>query len=102
MELGLADRSNSEVNFFLCFLYFILFYFLTLQYCIGFAKYQHEVDFFLQVLGKRTYVDQRLGSREHPVSQITVGETLLVFIKVNHIKVNTYLWSKYLFRGDHC
>ena len=47
-------------------------------------------------------MDQRLGSREHPVSQITVGETLLVFIKVNHIKVNTYLWSKYLFRGDHC
>ena len=31
-------------------------------------------------------MDQRLGSREHPVSQIIVGETLLVFIKVNHIK----------------
>ena len=27
-----------------CYIYFfiILFYFLTLQYCIGFAKYQHE------------------------------------------------------------
>ena len=24
------------------FLFFILFYFLTLQYCIGFAIYQHE------------------------------------------------------------
>lgn len=66
MELGLADRSNSEVNF------------------------------FLQVLGKRNYVDKRLGSREHPVSQITVGEILLVFIKVNHIKVNTYGVNVYL------
>ena len=66
MELGLADGSNSEVNF------------------------------FLQVLGKGNYVDQRLGSREHPVSQITVGEILLVFIKVNHIKVNTYGVNIYL------
>ena len=66
MELGLVDGSNSEVNF------------------------------FLQVLGKGNYVDQRLGSREHPVSQITVGEILLVFIKVNHIKVNTYGVNIYL------
>ena len=27
---------------FFCEFYFILFYFLTLQYCIGFAIYQHE------------------------------------------------------------
>ena len=30
-------ESAIHITFFL-----ILFYFLTLQYCIGFAKYQHE------------------------------------------------------------
>ena len=32
---------ESVILFFLLFLKFILFYFLTLQYCIGFAKYQN-------------------------------------------------------------
>ena len=30
------------VFFFFSFFFWILFYFLTLQYCIGFAIYQHE------------------------------------------------------------
>ena len=33
--------SNSSLIFF-CFFFLILFYFLTLQYCIGFAIHQHE------------------------------------------------------------
>ena len=34
--------SNSFFIFFCFYLFLLLFYFLTLQYCIGFAIYQHE------------------------------------------------------------
>jgi len=40
------NLSQHQGLFFLIF----LFYFLTLQYCIGFAKYQHEL--------KKTHVPQ--------------------------------------------
>ena len=35
-----SQWPRTSLHFF--FFYFILFYFLTLQYCIGFAIYQHE------------------------------------------------------------
>ena len=44
--LGIPPRHGSE------FLFFILFYFLTLQYCIGFAIYQHESATGIHVLDK--------------------------------------------------
>ena len=37
------EFPNVKKNVFIAFLFFFLFfYFLTLQYCIGFAIYQHE------------------------------------------------------------
>ena len=43
---------SMSSSFFVCFLFlnFILFYFLTLQYCIGFAMYQHESATGIHVL----------------------------------------------------
>ena len=38
-----VETPELQVDFSKAFLFiFILFYFLTLQYCIGFAIYQHE------------------------------------------------------------
>ena len=37
-----ATSNKIPMAFFFFFLIYILFYFLTLQYCIGFAIYQHE------------------------------------------------------------
>ena len=42
-------RGNQARGFFF-FLHFILFYFLTLQYCIGFEIYQHESATGIHVL----------------------------------------------------
>ena len=41
-SFSFSISSSSEYSVFFFFLVFILFYFLTLQYCIGFAIYQHE------------------------------------------------------------
>ena len=41
LKWGNQIPDSQNLDYFLFFL-FILFYFLTLQYCIGFAIYQHE------------------------------------------------------------
>ena len=46
---GIPHMSVAGFIFFFLNFFLILFYFLTLQYCIGFAIYQHESTTFIHV-----------------------------------------------------
>ena len=78
-------------------LYFILFYYLTLQYCIDFAIYQHESTTGIHVFPIRTlfpppspYHPSGLSQcthPKHPVSCIEPGLTTHFIFDIIHVSM---------------
>ena len=92
------NRSPLDITAFISLtisFFYILFYFLTLQYCIGFAIYQHESAtgiFVLPILNPLPSPYHPSGSSQctspkHPVSCIEPGLATCFIYDIIHVSM---------------